>query len=186
MLVPCGHLIGANKNVNSQTNGHALDGRSAADQNGYANGNGHAHVNGNGHANGHSNPKMKVEKSNGETIETQDWNAIIARARADVVEKLTAKFGESAGLAPGETFEDLIETEMVNTPQTWRDNLNLYRGSILGLSHNIMQVMTLRPRLIHDTIKGMYFVGASTHPGTGVPVVVCGAKISKSCSASHR
>jgi len=168
VLVPCGHLLGANKNVNEQTNGHALDGRSAPDQQ-----NGHPHINGNGHA----DPKMKVEKSNGDVIETQDWNAIIARARAEVVTKLTEKFGAAAGLAPGESFESLIETEMVNTPQTWRDNLNLYKGSILGLSHNILQVMCLRPRLTHDTIKSLYFVGASTHPGTGVPVVVCGAKL---------
>jgi phytoene desaturase (3,4-didehydrolycopene-forming) len=28
--------------------------------------------------------------------------------------------------------------------------------------------------------QDLYFVGASTHPGTGVPVVVCGAKISES------
>jgi phytoene desaturase (3,4-didehydrolycopene-forming) len=74
---------------------------------------------------------------------------------------------------------------MVNTPQTWRDNLNLYKGSILGLSHNILQVMCLRPRLTHDTIKSLYFVGASTHPGTGVPVVVCGAKLSKLTATLH-
>jgi len=186
--VPCGHLLGASKNVDNQSNGHALDGRSAeasakmanGHANGTANGNGHAHAHANG--NGHDLKeakanKMRVEKADGSQVETQDWEAIIARARKEVITKLNERFGADMDFAPGEDFESLIETELVNTPQTWRDNLNLYKGSILGLSHNILQVLCLRPRLVHDTIKDLYFVGASTHPGTGVPVVVCGAKI---------
>ncbi|KAK9895670.1 phytoene desaturase, partial [Cystobasidium minutum MCA 4210] len=110
------------------------------------------------------------------SVSSQDWPKIIARARADVLRKLTQRFGDKLDLQGGD-FGHLIETEVVNTPMTWRDNLNLYKGSILGLSHNILQVLCLRPRLIHDSIKKLYFVGASTHPGTGVPVVVCGAKL---------
>lgn len=108
---------------------------------------------------------------------TKDWDLIVSKAREEVIAKLTERFGLQLELGPGESFADLIETELLNTPQTWRDNFNLYKGSILGLSHNILQVLCLRPRLIHDTIKDLYFVGASTHPGTGVPVVVCGAKL---------
>lgn len=120
---------------------------------------------------------INIEKSNGIQHKSQDWPSIIARARKQVVGKLTERLGSELQLGPGEDFESLIATELVNTPLTWRDNLNLHKGSILGLSHNILQVLCLRPRLIHDTLKQLYFVGASTHPGTGVPVVVCGAKL---------
>lgn len=30
---------------------------------------------------------------------------------------------------------------------------------------------------MHPTIENCYFVGASTHPGTGVPICLAGAKI---------
>lgn len=99
------------------------------------------------------NGSINVELEKGKTVTSQNWEATIARARRDVAAKLTEKFGAELGLQPGESFESLIETEYVNTPQTWRDNLNLYKGSILGMSHNILQVLCLRPRLIHDTIK---------------------------------
>lgn len=124
--------------------------------NGHANGNGngHAHANGNGHDLKEAKAnKMRVEKADGSQVETQDWESIIARARKEVITKLNERFGADMDFAPGEDFESLIETELVNTPQTWRDNLNLYKGSILGLSHNILQVLCLRPRLVHDTIK---------------------------------
>jgi len=130
-----------------------------------------------GHILSDAKKSINVEKGNGDLSSSQDWPSIVARARRDVLNKLTEKFGHELELGQGEDFGSLIETELVNTPLTWQDNLNLYKGSILGLSHNILQVLCLRPRLIHDTIKKLYFVGASTHPGTGVPVVVCGAKI---------
>ena len=96
---------------------------------------------------------INIEKSNGIQHKSQDWPSIIARARKQVVGKLTERLGSELQLGPGEDFESLIATELVNTPLTWRDNLNLHKGSILGLSHNILQVLCLRPRLIHDTLK---------------------------------
>jgi phytoene desaturase (3,4-didehydrolycopene-forming) len=38
-------------------------------------------------------------------------------------------------------------------------------------------VLSFRPKTRHPSIKGLYFVGASTHPGTGVPICLAGAKI---------
>jgi hypothetical protein len=146
VLVPVGHLL-ESKPV-SQMNGPA-NGRVNGHSNGHANGhpNGFTHENTNGDANG-----IKVEKSSGKKISSQDWPLIIQRAKSEVIRKLTERFGDDLDLQGGD-FSSLIETEIVNTPMTWRDNLNLYKGSILGLSHNILQVLCLRPRLIHDSIK---------------------------------
>lgn len=95
-------------------------------------------------------------------------------------------------------FEELIETEVINDPRTWQSKFNLWKGSILGLSHSIFQVqwqfhikktlfhfyfdsnpqvLFFRPGTRSHLFKNLYFVGASTHPGTGVPIVLSGAKL---------
>jgi phytoene desaturase (3,4-didehydrolycopene-forming) len=74
-------------------------------------------------------------------------------------------------------LSSIIVDEVVNTPNTWESIFNLHQGSILGLSHSFFNVLSFRPRIRHDSIKGLYFVGASTHPGTGVPVVLAGSGI---------
>ncbi|EGF98576.1 uncharacterized protein MELLADRAFT_40795, partial [Melampsora larici-populina 98AG31] len=106
-----------------------------------------------------------------------DWNQVISSARQFVINTLEQNILQPGDLLPGERFSDLIEFELLNTPHTWQKDLNLFKGSILGLSHNILQVVNFRPGIRHSTIDGMYFVGASTHPGTGVPVVACGSKL---------
>lgn len=75
------------------------------------------------------------------------------------------------------SLADLIVNEVINTPYTWEEKFNLDKGAILGLSHSFFNVLAFRPKTKHADIKGCYFVGASTHPGTGVPIVLAGAKI---------
>lgn len=74
-------------------------------------------------------------------------------------------------------FESLIETEIINDPRSWQSKFNLWKGAILGMSHSIQQVLHYRPKIRSNDFKNLYFVGASAHPGTGVPIVLCGAKL---------
>lgn len=76
-------------------------------------------------------------------------------------------------------FESLIECEVINDPRTWQTKFNLWKGSILGMSHSIPQVLHYRPSIRCNEFKNLYFVGASVHPGTGVPIVLCGAKLAE-------
>lgn len=101
----------------------------------------------------------------------QDWDAIVARARKAVIETITAR----TGVTPG--WEKNIVHETVNTPRTWEDKFNLDKGAILGLSHNFFNVLCFRPAIRARGVKNCYFVGASTYPGTGVPIVLAGAKL---------
>lgn len=101
----------------------------------------------------------------------QDWDAIVARARKAVIETITAR----TGVTPG--WEKNIVHEMVNTPRTWEEKFNLDKGAILGLSHNFFNVLCFRPTIRAQGLKNAYFVGASTYPGTGVPIVLAGAKL---------
>lgn len=97
------------------------------------------------------------------------WGEIVDRAREAIISTIEARTGC--------TLRAAIKHEMVNTPLTWEEKFNLDRGSILGLSHNFFNVLWFRPKTRSPEVKGAYFVGASTHPGTGVPIVLAGAKI---------
>lgn len=99
----------------------------------------------------------------------QDWPALTSRARASVLSTISSRLG--VDLAP------LITHESLNTPTTWRAAFNLDRGAILGLSHSFFNVLAFRPGTRHASIRALYFVGASTHPGTGVPIVLAGSRI---------
>jgi phytoene desaturase (3,4-didehydrolycopene-forming) len=100
---------------------------------------------------------------------TQDWDAMVADARSTILQIIESRLKISLG--------PHIVDEVVNTPPTWRTSFNLDRGAILGLSHSFFNVLSFRPKTKHPSIKDLYFVGASTHPGTGVPIVLAGAKL---------
>ncbi|KAI1140716.1 phytoene desaturase [Hypoxylon sp. FL0543] len=100
----------------------------------------------------------------------QDWPALIDRARRAVLSTITAR----TGCAP---LEKCIVHEIVNDPATWEAKFNLDKGCILGLSHSFLNVLSFRPGTRARGLGNAYFVGASTHPGTGVPIVLAGAKI---------
>jgi len=99
----------------------------------------------------------------------QDWQAMVSKARNAVIETVRLRTGADLG--------SHIVNELINTPVSWKESFNLDKGAILGLSHSFFNVLSFRPRTKHDEIKNLYFVGASTHPGTGVPIVLAGSKI---------
>jgi phytoene desaturase len=70
-----------------------------------------------------------------------------------------------------------IQTKIVMSPKDWADKLNLYKGSGLGLSHGMLQVGGFRPRNYDEQFSNLFYVGASTTPGTGLPMVVIGSKL---------
>jgi phytoene desaturase len=59
----------------------------------------------------------------------------------------------------------------------FEEEFNSYRGSSFGASHTTRQSSLLRPRLKSKKIKGLYYVGQYTNPGTGVPLVISSAEL---------
>ena len=86
-------------------------------------------------------------------------NTLVRHARTMVLDRLTRTTGIKH-------LESLILTETVYDPLTWNYRFNLHAGSVLGLSHDILQVLSFRPHLRHGSLANVYFVGASVHPGT--------------------
>ncbi len=62
------------------------------------------------------------------------------------------------------------------TPQDFKDRLLSFKGAAFGLEPLLLQSAWFRPHNISEDIKGLYMVGASTHPGAGIPGVLSSAK----------
>lgn len=100
----------------------------------------------------------------------QNWQVITEQARQEVFKRL-AMLGMS-------DLPAHIKFETIYTPLSWRKRYNLTKGSTHGLSHNLTQLAYLRPKNRHPRYHNLYFVGASTHPGTGVPTsLICAHQV---------
>ena len=110
-----------------------------------------------------------IEGSGVAITSPQDWEAMVAKSRHTVLSTIKARTG--ADLGPH------ITHEAINTPTSWKEVFNLDKGAILGLSHSFFNVLSFRPGTKHTRYADLYFVGASTHPGTGVPICLAGSKI---------
>ncbi|GAB5409075.1 MAG: phytoene desaturase family protein [Balneolaceae bacterium] len=65
-----------------------------------------------------------------------------------------------------------IQMKKIITPKDFYSKYLSNKGSIYGTSSNNKFAAFLRPRNKSREIDGLYFVGGSTHPGGGIPLVV--------------
>lgn len=98
-----------------------------------------------------------------------DWAVEGPRLRDRMYERL-----EAFGL-PG--LRRHVVAEKILTPREFRVDLRCEAGAAFGLAHGMDQVGWLRPHNRHAELPNLYFVGASTHPGTGVPMVLISGKL---------
>ncbi len=70
-----------------------------------------------------------------------------------------------------------VVSSKVFTPLDFRDRLNSVNGAAFGLEPVLLQSAWFRPHNASEDIKGLYLVGAGTHPGAGVPGVISSARI---------
>lgn len=70
-----------------------------------------------------------------------------------------------------------IVCEAMLTPEDFRQKYGSNAGSIYGLSSNARMAPFTRPGNRSREVRGLYFVGGSTHPGGGVPLVMLSGKI---------
>ena len=64
----------------------------------------------------------------------------------------------------------------MTTPLDFQDRLLSYKGAAFGLEPRLLQSAWFRPHNRSENIRGLYMVGASTHPGAGMPGVLASAK----------
>lgn len=66
---------------------------------------------------------------------------------------------------------------VIRSPKTWLNDFNLDKGATFGLSHDFLQSVCFRPDNRSKTNKDLFFVGASTVPGNGLPMVLISAEL---------
>lgn len=84
---------------------------------------------------------------------------------------------ERINQAFGIRLEELIEVEHRFYPQDFISRYNIKYGATFGLAHTLWQSAFFRPPNYDPRLKGLYFVGASTQPGGGLPPVIASARI---------
>ncbi len=97
-----------------------------------------------------------------------DWQTEAPKYKA----KVTAALQQ---LIPG--FEDHIVTETEFTPETFRDRYLSPHGCGFSIEPRILQSAWFRPHNVSEEARGLYLVGAGTHPGAGLPGVVSSAEV---------
>jgi phytoene desaturase len=74
-------------------------------------------------------------------------------------------------------FEKHIVTERLMTPIDFETRLSSYKGAAFGLEPVLLQSAWFRPNNRSEDIDNLFIVGASTHPGAGIPGVISSARI---------
>lgn len=98
-----------------------------------------------------------------------DWKTEEPKYKAKMLKVLEDQ------LLPG--LADKISTEVVFTPETFRDRYLSPYGSGFSIEPRILQSAWFRPHNVSEEVKGLYLVGAGTHPGAGVPGVISTAEV---------
>ena len=93
--------------------------------------------------------------------------------RDSIVQSIIDDFSERIG----QNINENIVTKTVYTPLEWKEMFHLQYGCGLGLSHHVMQIGGLRPSNKDEDYKNLFYVGASTVPGAGLPMSVIGSKL---------
>lgn len=99
-----------------------------------------------------------------------DWTREAPRYREVVLDTVQEAFGLP-------DLRERIRSERIVTPDDWRDSYSVYKGATFNLAHGLDQMLHLRPRNRFADVPGMYLVGGGTHPGSGLPVIYEGARI---------
>ena len=74
-------------------------------------------------------------------------------------------------------LKNQLVTSFVTTPLDFQNRLLSYRGAGFSLEPLLRQSAWFRPHNKCKDIKNLFFVGAGTHPGAGVPGVLSSAKV---------
>ena len=97
-----------------------------------------------------------------------DWNEI-----APVLEK---RILDEVGRRLIPDIHERIVTKFSYAPNDFRDDLNAHLGSAFSLEPILSQSAYFRAHNRDPSIPNLYFTGAGTHPGAGIPGVIGSAK----------
>ncbi|MEP6764540.1 MAG: phytoene desaturase [Gemmatimonadaceae bacterium] len=98
-----------------------------------------------------------------------DWERVSQRYRDRIMQYLENNYLPD--------LQSHIVTERRIDPRYFEQTLNSYLGSAFGPEPTLLQSAYLRPHNVSPDIPNLYFCGAGTHPGAGLPGVIASGKI---------
>ncbi len=116
---------------------------------------------------GHSNLFVLVPCANLD----RPWTEEDAKA---LTEAAFARMRKEVGFDPAK-----VAAMQTYTPEDWKGDLNLEKGAAFGLSHHFVQSAFFRPNNVAKDRPGLTYVGASTMPGNGLPMVLISAELAE-------
>lgn len=99
----------------------------------------------------------------------ENWDELIRTTKKNIIAKINKSLKTN--------IEDYIEHEKIASPITIEQNTLSKGGALYGNSSNAMFSAFLRHPNFLKSIKNLYFVGGSVHPGGGIPLCLASAKI---------
>jgi len=99
----------------------------------------------------------------------ENWDELIRTTKQNIIDKINKSLKTN--------IEDYIEHEKVASPITIEQSTLSKGGALYGNSSNSMFSAFLRHPNFLKSIKNLYFVGGSVHPGGGIPLCLASAKI---------
>lgn len=100
----------------------------------------------------------------------QDWDAI----KEEYADRILASM-EKDHLVPD--LRKHLVSKLIFTPKDFETELDAYMGSAFQFEPTLTQSAWFRPHNKSEDVNGLYFVGAGTHPGAGLPGVISSAKV---------
>ena len=101
-----------------------------------------------------------------------DWSKMKKPFTNKILEFLENDFG----LKNLQKNIDVLETF---TPEDFAQKRNSFLGTPWGLEPQLTQTAVFRPHNRSEDIQGLYFAGAGTHPGAGLPGVLLTAEVTE-------
>lgn len=103
-----------------------------------------------------------------------DWSVEGPRYRDRILRFLEHDFGMTA-------LRSSIDVLEMFTPKDFEGRLNAHLGNAFSIEPRLTQSAYFRPHNRSEDVRGLYLVGAGTHPGGGVPGVLLGAEATERC-----
>ena len=93
-----------------------------------------------------------------------DWSAFAQTYGDRIIDRLETRFGFTG-------LRDAIQVRRHLTPADFQTRYLARAGSLYGFASHGVRAAFQRPKLQLPGMEGFYFVGGSTHPGGGLPLV---------------
>jgi phytoene desaturase len=74
-------------------------------------------------------------------------------------------------------LRERILVKEIYSVEDFKTDYNAFKGTALGLAHTLSQTSILRPNNISKKVKNLYYTGAGTNPGIGMPICLISAEL---------